>query len=261
MEPLSVRSSIRSRIYWAFRTVNALLLALAGVGIASLWAVGYQGDQALQVGARLNTLRLEIRAAVLESRLEPDLGKRAQQLESSTKLAQEGARIAMTEPDRQVFLRLRGALLALSSAGTDPEMNAAATAWLDEAMDASAEAGQRESQMSMDKATATSKAAVVFLVGVSLAAVLASMYFGKRLAAHITDPVEHLTEVASKVSLGDLTVKVERTREDEIGHLQDSLARLVVAVKFFQAESEDAAQMRTEAAAEPPLKVRTAGGY
>lgn len=75
--------------------------------------------------------------------------------------------------------------------------------------------------------------AEVFL---ALAALGACLYFGIRLAQHVTVPVEELTEAASMISHGDLSVQVERTRDDEIGDLQDSLARMATAIRFFQAE-------------------------
>jgi hypothetical protein len=40
--------------------------------------------------------------------------------------------------------------------------------------------------------------------------------------------------------MGDLSLPVKHTCEDEIGDLEDSLARLVAAVKFYQSESEEA---------------------
>jgi HAMP domain-containing protein len=52
--------------------------------------------------------------------------------------------------------------------------------------------------------------------------------------------VEHLKDVAENVSLGNLDIAVRRYSDDEIGDLSDSFSRMVTAVKFFRAESEDA---------------------
>ena len=74
----------------------------------------------------------------------------------------------------------------------------------------------------------------------SVGVIVAGTRYGSRISTDIIRPVKRLTDVAERVSLGDLAVKVEHTTDDEIGDLEDSLARLVTAVKFFKAESEEA---------------------
>ena len=56
------------------------------------------------------------------------------------------------------------------------------------------------------------------------------------LSRGIVRPVKELTEVAEKVSMGDLNVTVVRHSNDEIGELADSFSRMVTAVKFYAAE-------------------------
>jgi len=58
------------------------------------------------------------------------------------------------------------------------------------------------------------------------------------LSRGIVRPVTELTEVAEKVSMGDLNVTVVRHSNDEIGELADSFSRMVTAVKFYAAEDD-----------------------
>ena len=49
----------------------------------------------------------------------------------------------------------------------------------------------------------------------------------------ITKPVAHLSDVAEKVSMGDLDVSVAVNSDDEIGDLADSFGRMVTAYRFM----------------------------
>ncbi len=76
---------------------------------------------------------------------------------------------------------------------------------------------------------------------VTLVAVLAAaMSAGVAVvfARTIVSPVTRLTELAEKVSLGEVDVIVEKETDDEIGDLTDSFNRMVAAVKFFRLESQ-----------------------
>lgn len=58
------------------------------------------------------------------------------------------------------------------------------------------------------------------------------------LSRSITAPVKALTEVAEKVSMGDLDVSVERRSNDEIGDLADSFGRMVMSVRYYRMSQE-----------------------
>lgn len=76
---------------------------------------------------------------------------------------------------------------------------------------------------------------------VALVAVLAagmSAGLALLLARTIVRPVARLTELAEKVSLGEVDVTMEKETDDEIGDLTDSFNRMVAAVKFFKLESQ-----------------------
>jgi HAMP domain-containing protein len=103
-----------------------------------------------------------------------------------------------------------------------------------------ARAGQRAGEESLDSASMTAVVAIIVVVLISLGAISAGMRYGSRISTNIVHPVKHLTEVAEHVSMGDLSLNVGHTADDEIGDLEDSLARLVTAVKFFKAESQEA---------------------
>ncbi len=54
----------------------------------------------------------------------------------------------------------------------------------------------------------------------------------------ITRPVAHLSDVAEKVSMGDLNVSVAVKSDDEIGDLADSFGRMVTAYRFMAQDGE-----------------------
>ncbi|MDY6835168.1 MAG: HAMP domain-containing protein [Chloroflexota bacterium] len=58
------------------------------------------------------------------------------------------------------------------------------------------------------------------------------------LSNSITKPVAQLTEVADKVSMGDLDVKLPPPTDDEIGDLTQSFERMVTAVRYLSQDEE-----------------------
>lgn len=75
---------------------------------------------------------------------------------------------------------------------------------------------------------------------IALASVLLSLLLALLLAGSITTPIAHLRDVAEKVSLGDLSIKVDVDQKNEIGELGDSFDRMVTAVRFFAAPDGEA---------------------
>ena len=67
------------------------------------------------------------------------------------------------------------------------------------------------------------------VVGIILALFLANM---------ITTPVKKLTDIADKVSKGDLDIAIDIKSKDEIGELAESFDRMVVAVRFLTEDEE-----------------------
>ncbi len=89
----------------------------------------------------------------------------------------------------------------------------------------------RQTQQQVRKTIATS-------IIVAIAAVLLSFIIGIGLARSITNPIAHFRDIAEKVSLGDLGVKISVDQKNEIGELGSAFERMVTAVKFFAAENE-----------------------
>lgn len=90
-----------------------------------------------------------------------------------------------------------------------------------------------QTQRQVHKAVATG-----FIV--ALASILLSLLLAILLAGSITTPIAHLRDVAEKVSLGDLSIKVDVDQKNEIGELGDSFERMVTAVRFFSAKDGEA---------------------
>jgi len=74
---------------------------------------------------------------------------------------------------------------------------------------------------------------------VAIIAVLLSFSIGIGLANSITKPIAHFRDIAEKVSLGDLDVKISVDQKNEIGDLGSAFERMVTAVRFFASENED----------------------
>jgi methyl-accepting chemotaxis protein len=364
-----MKKSIRDKIKSAFNVVNGLMVVVALTGMVALLAVVHKANQAVAVGARLETIGLEIQTSNLQAgRFEKEflLNIKAKGVEKAKQehaakvapavakieeLCAAGARIASVETDRARFQRIqtlvrvyakafadvvaarerRGfvdtgaegefrnavheieanikysdkleiAMLtlrrsekdyimrgfdslvalthenvkklksALSQSSLSPAEKAEtlksaevyernfsilvaadrevdakmavyqeASGKLETASDDVAKAGFKASRESLASSSTTAWAAILIGGLLSIGAVSAGMRYGSRISTNIIRPVRRLTDVAERVSMGDLAVKVEHTSDDEIGDLEDSLARLITAVKFFKAESEEAA--------------------
>ena len=101
--------------------------------------------------------------------------------------------------------------------------------------------GRDASQASEEKIERTSKRATSLSMSIALLGLILGAGTSAALIRAILRPVDHLRDVAENVSLGNLDIAVRRYSNDEIGDLADSFSRMVTAVRFFRAESEDAA--------------------
>lgn len=93
---------------------------------------------------------------------------------------------------------------------------------------------QEETEDSLKLATETGKQTVevtYMAIGVSL---LISLVVAFGASKMITDPVKYLTEVANRVSKGDVTEKIEVSSSDEIGDLASSFMRMINAFKIME---------------------------
>jgi methyl-accepting chemotaxis protein len=105
---------------------------------------------------------------------------------------------------------------------------------LERAANDAARGGQLAAEESLASASVTAVAAIILVVLMSVCVIGTGIRYGSRISTNIVQPVKRLIKVAEHVSMGDLSIDVEHTSDDEIGDLEDSLARLVTAVKFFQ---------------------------
>lgn len=68
-----------------------------------------------------------------------------------------------------------------------------------------------------------------FFIIITLLAALLSFY----LAKSVTKPLKQLTEVANKISMGDIKVKIDVKSKDEIGDLAKAFKRMVNSLKIL----------------------------
>jgi nitrogen fixation/metabolism regulation signal transduction histidine kinase len=70
--------------------------------------------------------------------------------------------------------------------------------------------------------------AIRLVAGITL---LVAILAGSIFARQITRPLVHLTDIADRISLGDLKAKITVNTKDEIGVLADSLRRMQMSLR------------------------------
>jgi HAMP domain-containing protein len=278
-----MKATIRNKLVAGFSGVLVLMAAVAAIGGYAVFSLRRDANDATRVGARLNSLALEIQVHDLEAtrRVKSYLAeaavpgadkKRQMYLDEATfeineiqSLAAKAMEIAPTPQTRAKFTHITeastqfgkslGTAVAATKAGPESENAKAATAAYEDAADDlhdSAEDGEvvghDASQTSLEAIDRTSSRSVALVTGISILGLILGITVSYMLARAILIPVDHLKQVAENVSLGNLDMAVRRYSDDEIGDLADSFSRMVTAVKFFRMEAE-LSQSEAEAAA------------
>lgn len=277
-----MKGTIRNKLAAGFSGVLVLMAAVAIIGGYAVFSLRRDANEATRVGARLNSLALEIQVHDLEASRKvknylAESGvpgadkKRRMYLDEATfeineiqSLAAKAMEIAPTNQTRAKFTKIKEAstqfgqalekAVEATKAGADSESAKAATAAYEDAADDlhdSAEDGEvvghDASQTSLEAIDRTSSRSVALVIGISILGMALGITVSYKLSRAILIPVDHLKEVAENVSLGNLDIAVRRYSEDEIGDLADSFSRMVTAVKFFRMEAQLG---QSEAAAE-----------
>jgi len=268
-----MKPTIRNKLVGGFTGVLVLMAAVAAIGAYAVFSLRHDANDATRVGARLNSLALEIQIHDLEAsrRVKNYLAqtevpgadkKRRMYLEEATfeineiqSLAAKAMEIAPTPTTRAKFTKITEASTQFGQAldkavgatkgGSDSESAKAATAAYEDAADElhdSAEDGEvvghDASQTSLEAIDRTSSRSVALVVGISILGLVLGITVSYTLSRAILIPIDHLKQVAENVSLGNLDIAVHRYSEDEIGDLADSFSRMVTAVKFFRLEAQ-----------------------
>ncbi len=268
-----MKATIRNKLVAGFSGVLLLMGAVAGIGGYAVFSLRHDANQATRVGARLNSLALEIQVHDLEASRKfknylAEIGpagtdkKRQMYLEESTfeineiqSLAARAMEIAPTPQTRAKFTKISeastqfgqvlGKVVEAARAGADSDSAKAATSAYEDAAEDLHDAaedgevvGHDASQTSLEAIDRTSSRSVALVIGISVFGLLLGFTVSYKLSRAILVPVDHLKEVAENVSLGNLDITVNRYSEDEIGDLADSFSRMVTAVKFFRMEAQ-----------------------
>jgi HAMP domain-containing protein len=268
-----MKPTIRNKLVAGFSGVLILMAAVAAIGGYAVFSLRRDANDATRVGARLNSLALEIQIHDLEAsrRVKNYLAqatasgtdkKRQMYLDEAIfeineiqSLATKATEIAPTPETRAKFTKIEQAStefgVALGKAVEATKANpssenakAATSAYEDVADDLhdSAEDGEvvghDASQKSLEAIDRTSSRSVALVTGISVLGLLLGITVSYGLARAILIPVDHLKDVAENVSLGNLDMTVRRYSDDEIGDLADSFSRMVTAVKFFRMEAQ-----------------------
>jgi methyl-accepting chemotaxis protein len=268
-----MKGTIRNKLIAGFSGVLVLMAAVATIGGYAVFTLRSDANDATRVGARLNSLALEIQVHNLEAvrKVKNYLAqtgptgtekKRQMYLEEAKfeineiqSLAAKAVALAPTVQARNKFSKITESskqfdeslakVVETNSAGTAGEAaQSALSAYEDAAEDLheSAEDGEvighDASQKSLEAIDHTSSQSVSLVIGISILGLALGFLVSYKLSRAILVPVDHLKEVAESVSLGNLDIAVRRYSEDEIGDLADSFSRMVTAVKFFRMEAE-----------------------
>ena len=268
-----MKATIRNKLTAGFSGVLILMALVAAIGGYAVFSLRHDANDATRVGARLNSLALEIQIHDLEAsrRINNYLAqtatagtgkKREMYLEEAKfeineiqSLAAKAVEIAPTAASRAKFTKITDAstefggaiekVVTATNAGADSAASKDAKSAYEDAAEElheSAEDGEvvghDASQASLEAIDRTSSRSVALLVGISVLGLILGITVSYKLARAILIPVDHLKEVAENVSLGNLDMSVRRYSDDEIGDLADSFSRMVTAVKFFRMEAE-----------------------
>lgn len=77
----------------------------------------------------------------------------------------------------------------------------------------------------------TANSSSVIMISFAIAGMALAVILGIFISRIISSPIKKLTEVAEKLSLGDVDVKVESTTKDEIGDLSKSFSKMIENVR------------------------------
>lgn len=274
-----MKFTIRNKLISGYSALLVLMAAVAGIGAWSLVALKHDAHDATTIGGRLNSIAIEIQVHNLEAQRRVrsyllEVGKlgpqkaRSMYLEEADfeiheieSLSTKAVAIAPDREKRAKFEKVLDGLVVYKQALAEAVGNAesgvvdsqrtasvsryesAADALHDDAEDGEV-AGRDASEASEADIARTSQRAESLSLGISFAGLILGIGMSIMLLRAILRPVDHLREVAESVSLGNLDIAVRRYSNDEIGDLADSFSRMLTAVKFFQAESEDASAAR-----------------
>jgi methyl-accepting chemotaxis protein len=79
---------------------------------------------------------------------------------------------------------------------------------------------------------------VILLIIYASGGLVISILFGMYISKIINDPISRLTEIAYKLSLGDVNVSVDAKTDDELGNLERSLSVILDNIKRHATAAE-----------------------
>lgn len=129
-----------------------------------------------------------------------------------------------------------------------PQANAEKVA-IDKLQQSKIEIGKQTSHDNQALAASTTR----FMISIVIVAVIAAIGLGVFIAKIIGNPIQELSQVADKLSAGDVNVSIKAKSKDEIGDLSRSMDSMLTTLKSLIEEDGGAA---LEAAAQKDLSIR-----
>ncbi len=72
---------------------------------------------------------------------------------------------------------------------------------------------------------------IIMLLVTTLLIIFISIWFGLYMARELTEPLESMTKVAKEVSSGNLNLRVDVDKKDEVGHLAEAFNKMLADIK------------------------------
>lgn len=268
--------TIRTKLTAGFAGLVLLMASVAVTGAFAVARLKSGARDAVNIGGRLNSIALEIQVHNLEAQRKtrsyleeaPKIGKDAArqtyleeadfEVSEMQSLAEKAMGIAPLAEQKAKFSLIAGSIAeydkarkqviedfdkgAAAASEKSTEAYVAAADRLHEHAEDGEITGRGASQSARESIESMSRIASITSIAISLVGLLLAIGASLVLLRAILVPIDHLKEVAEKVSMGDLDVSVGTHSRDEIGELADSFGRMLTAVKFFRMEAALAAQ-------------------
>jgi methyl-accepting chemotaxis protein len=97
-----------------------------------------------------------------------------------------------------------------------------------------------DAKIKSDTNTSQANSTVIAMIIAVLAAIIVSFILGRIISNMISKPMKALTDVAGKLSVGDIDLSVKAESKDEIGNLMDAFSKIIDNIK---AQAEVAKQI------------------
>jgi len=145
--------------------------------------------------------------------------------------------LGAAEKGWSAYLQVEAKILEYASAGQDDKAKAEIAAAaniaknMDDSFDKLQESTSTDAQRTFEGIVSTANTAGTTMILVVIFGALVSLGLGLFISAIISNPLKKLTDVAGKLAIGDINVRVEANSQDEIGQLSVAFNNMIANIK------------------------------